>query len=181
MKKYKYKKKTDEPDYWELKFGDAKTAYCEICLTKKLVKNKSCIGYTYDDNDEMKLECQDCFEKDMGWDVEMTKEEYEEEQDKERNTPFVDINDMYECLRKAPYAYRVRDYIYGNKRKGKCALCEDVLKLREDPGAPWYKMLPSEGGDLSLDNYDLLCDDCYMYAFEEKKEGIDKIRKEFKN
>lgn len=181
MKKYKFKKKTDDIDHWKEKFGDSKVQYCEICFVKKLIKNKSCIGYTEDENGNLKLECNDCFEKDMGWDVKITKEEYEEEQDKERNTPFIDINDMYECLRKAPYAYRVRDYIYGNKRKGKCALCEDVLKLREDPGAPWYKKLPSEGGDLSLDNYDLLCDNCYMYAFEEKKEGIDKIRKGFKN
>ncbi len=163
----------EEPDYWKEKFGDKKIAFCEICNEKKIIKNKSFYGFSKNSGEDIiRLECFQCFDKDMN------SENSEEYDDKKRNKPFVDINNIYECASKVPFPYRTRDYIYGNKKKGKCAICECELRLRKDPCISWYKKLPIEGGDLSMDNFDLVCEDCSYDAIKHKK-GIYKIREGF--
>ncbi len=167
-----------EIDFWKEKFGDNKKIFCEICLKTKLIKNKSSYGFSVDnENNEIKLECNSCFVKDMEMEIDT---ENNNEQELQNSFHYEDNINKY--LMKVPYPYKTRDFIYGNTKKiGKCGLCDCKMKIRKDPGFSWYKKLPTEEeeGDFTMEIFDLVCEECFEYIRIQKK-GIYQLREELK-
>jgi len=150
---------------WKDKFGDTKIVICELCCKTKVHKRKSFYSfreYIEGDIKHIKLECKKCFIKMM------EKYKYNQEDDeKERFKPFLDINDMGECIDKMPKRFDLWNYKNNKKTSCLCKTCNK--KIRKMTCFTWYIKLPLEGGSQEMDNFDLVCEDCQTFMICNKK------------
>lgn len=170
VKKYKYKPKDkvyndgyediDEEDFWRDKFGDEKKAICEICNLKVIHKNKSPHSFSLSPDGIITLKCNNCFCKVL--DKDNTIKDIEENIETTNNP-----TDPDEYMDNIPNRFDLWKKQYGNKKYGRCAICD--YKFGKYESFVWYIIHPKEGGLETLDNSQLVCEDCKLDMINEDR------------